>query len=111
MKKKIISIILTSAMVFSALCGCGSNQDQSPADGNAAGQASSDDKIVLSVSVMANEEEKKIFEDAIDRFETAHPDCTVDASYTSGSTWGEYCDKLLIQIGSGEAPDVPSIAT
>lgn len=96
MKKKIISIILTSAMVFSALCGCGSNQDQSTADGNAAGQASSDDKIVLSVSVMANEEEKKIFEDAIDRFETAHPDCTVDASYTSGSTWGEYCDKLLI---------------
>ena len=60
MKKKIISIILTSAMVFSALCGCGSNQDQSTADGNAAGQASSDDKIVLSVSVMANEEEKKI---------------------------------------------------
>ena len=54
MKKKIISIILTSAMVFSALCGCGSNQDQSTADGNAAGQASSDDKIVLSVSVMAN---------------------------------------------------------
>ena len=47
MKKKIISIILTSAMVFSALCGCGSNQDQSTADGNAAGQASSDDKIVL----------------------------------------------------------------
>ena len=28
MKKKIISIILTSAMVFSALCSCGSNQDQ-----------------------------------------------------------------------------------
>jgi len=110
MKKKIISIILTSAMVFSALCGCGSNQDQSTADGNAAGQASSDDKIVLSVSVMANEEEKKIFEDAIDRFETAHPDCTVDASYTSGSTWGEYCDKLLIQIGSGEAPDVIHVA-
>ena len=65
MKKKIISIILTSAMVFSALCGCGSNQDQSTADGNAAGQASSDDKIVLSVSVMANEEEKKIFEEPL----------------------------------------------
>ena len=70
MKKKIISMILASVMVFTTLCGCGGGQGQNPesgettkaADEAASGQASSDEQIVLSVSVMANEEEKKIFE-------------------------------------------------
>ena len=118
MKKKIISMILASVMVFTTLCGCGSGQGQNTESGEttevaseaASGQASSDEQIVLSVSVMANEEEKKIFENTINRFETSHPNCKVDASYTSGSTWGEYCDKLLIQIGSGQAPDVIHVA-
>ena len=118
MKKKNISMILASVMVFTTLCGCGSGQGQNTESGEttevasevASGQASSDEQIVLSVSVMANEEEKKIFENAINRFETSHPNCKVDASYTSGSTWGEYCDKLLIQIGSGQAPDVIHVA-
>ena len=68
MKKKIISMILASVMVFTTLCGCGSGQGQNTESGEttevaseaASGQASSDEQIVLSVSVMANEEEKKI---------------------------------------------------
>ena len=67
MKKKIISMILASVMVFTTLCGCGSGQGQNAESGEtteaaneaASGQTSSDEQIVLSVSVMANEEEKK----------------------------------------------------
>lgn len=67
MKKKIISMILASVMVFTTLCGCGSGQGQNTESGEttevaseaASGQTSSDEQIVLSVSVMANEEERK----------------------------------------------------
>lgn len=128
MKKKMLSLFLTASMTAALLSGCGGGEaaqstpeaagtgDTAVAEETGAEEEepetdnSSGEKIVLKASVMANEEEKKIFENAIARFEEANPGYTVDASYTSGSTWGEYCDKLLIQIGSGEAPDIIHVA-
>lgn len=126
MRKKMLSLVMATGMLATLLSGCGneSNTGDAPVAENAdisveaevdgeieeTAEKTPEDKIVLKASVMANEEEKKIFENAIARFEEAHPEYSVEASYTSGSTWGEYCDKLLIQIGSGEAPDVIHVA-
>ena len=126
MRKKMLSLVMATGMLATLLSGCGneSNTGNAPEAENAdisveaevdgeieeTAEKTPEDKIVLKASVMANEEEKKIFENAIARFEEAHPEYSVEASYTSGSTWGEYCDKLLIQIGSGEAPDVIHVA-
>ena len=97
MKKRMLSFVFATTMAVSMF-------------GGAVSCVSAEEKTVLNVSIVANEEEKKIFENAIARFEEANPNCDVEASYTSGGTWGEYSDKLLIQIGSGQAPDVIHVA-
>lgn len=64
----------------------------------------------LRINIAATEEQKADYEEAIARFEEKHPDFKVEANYTGGATWKELCDKMIIQIASGEAPDICNVA-
>lgn len=116
MKKlhRISAFFLSVLMSIALLTSCGNNGAATP---NASSSAISTtpsaidtEQKVLRISIAASEQEKKDYEECIARFEEKHPDFTVDANYSSGGTWQEICDKLMVQIASGEAPDVIRVA-
>jgi multiple sugar transport system substrate-binding protein len=102
--KRVISLTLVLTLFMVTFTGCSSNNTTLDTE------SLQPEKKVLSMSSMANEQEKVIIENAIARFEKSNPEYTVDVNFTSGSTWGEYCDKLLIQMSSRSAPDIIEVA-
>ena len=72
--------------------------------------AESGETKTLKINIAATEEQKADYEDAIQRFEEKHPDFKVEPNFTAGAEWKELCDKMIIQIASGEAPDVCNVA-
>ena len=100
MRKKIYgtaALLMSAAFLSSTLTGLNVLADDA-------------EKKVLKVSISASEQEKKDYEECIARFEEKNPDYMVEANYSSGGTWQEICDKLAVQIASGEAPDVIRVA-
>lgn len=121
MKKlhRISAFLLCCVMLVTMLAGCNSASSSAPAadnstpaaPANTSEPAGSDGEIkILHVSITASEQEKADYEECIARFEATHPDYKVEANWSSGGTWQEICDKLLVQIASGEAPDVIRVA-
>ncbi len=121
MKKlhRISAFLLCFVMLVTLMAGCGSASSSAPAAGPSASAGPADasepagadeDVKILHISIAASEQEKKDYEECIARFEASHPDFKVEANWSSGGTWQEICDKLIVQIASGEAPDVIRVA-
>lgn len=114
---RITALALSACLLGSMMAGCSSasgstaSTASTASTGETTGEtASTGEKKVLKISLSASEEQKAVYEDCIDRFEEKYPEYTVEATYSSGATWQETCDKLIVQIASGEAPDVINVA-
>lgn len=122
MKKlhRVLAFLLCAVLLTALLGGCGGSPSSAqsaagsapaaPAGSSAPAQDAGGDEKVLHVSITASEQEKKDYEECIARFEEKHPDFKVEANWSSGGTWQEISDKLMVQIASGEAPDVIRVA-
>lgn len=112
MKKlhRISAFFLSFVMAAALLAGCGGTSAPPAGTSSTGSAAAPETQKVLRVSIAANEQEKKDYEECIARFEEKNPDFRVEANYSGGGTWQEICDKLMVQIASGEAPDVIRVA-
>ncbi|SHK67319.1 molybdate ABC transporter substrate-binding protein [Hespellia stercorisuis] len=107
MKKRILAIVMTAAMVF-AMAGCGSKAD-SKTEGSAAAAEStdttdtsksdSDELEATEITVFAAKSLNTVMEELITKYNETQPNVTVTGSYDSSGT-------LLTQIQEGAACDV-----
>ncbi|MGM1049108.1 MAG: sugar ABC transporter substrate-binding protein [Bacillota bacterium] len=99
MKKKSLSLILATLLVFSAvLAGCGSKESDS-----SAGEGGAKDKE-LKVWLMGDETDKTL----INEFEEKNPGIKVNVQ---SIPWGSAHDKLLTAVASKSGPDVVQMGT
>lgn len=73
-------------------------------------QPDADKSAVLKLSCAANEAEKQLIEEAIGRFNEKYPNVKVETTFSVGDSWQDYSSKLVVQMASGNAPDVVGVA-
>ena len=76
MRKRLLSLVVGSAMVLSLLAGCGSKPDGSTGTGVTGGASSNNDPIKL--VVWGGEEDQTMLKEMVESFKAAHPDKTFD---------------------------------
>ncbi|MDE6202741.1 MAG: extracellular solute-binding protein, partial [Lachnospiraceae bacterium] len=131
MKKKVLAVLLTSAMIAATLSGCGGKEESAPADSGAetdtAQESQADDAQAESTQgeteaaaedaggiVSAPTELTFIFEDGdegakssmneiVNRFNEAYPDITVTIEPGNGGAYSEF---IKTKDSVGEFPDV-----
>ena len=124
--KKVLSLVVALCFGLTLiLAGCGADtapeDTQKPADTTKKVETKTDAdqakkgldlnvKATIKVTNYGNEQEKKVFTDADERFKKNFPNVTVEDTFTSPTTWGEYATKMVALIASGNAPDIISIA-
>jgi multiple sugar transport system substrate-binding protein len=57
-----------------------------------------------------NPDEARAYASAFERFRKTYPNVTVQDNIAPVSNWGDYADKLVTQIASGNPPDIINIA-
>lgn len=70
-----------------------------------------DTTATLTISNWGNPGDEKLYQAAIDRFNTRYPNVTVTNNFTQVVNWSDYINKILSSIAAGDAPDVINIAT
>lgn len=117
--KRGICMALCTALLAgcSAAPGAGpsSGAPAAPASGAAAPQTAyqkpdAGKSAVLKLSCAANEAEKQLIEEAIGRFNERYPNVQVETTFSVGDSWQDYSSKLVVQMASGNAPDVVGVA-
>lgn len=111
------------ALCTALFAGCSANpaappsspEAGTPSTGQAASQASyqkpdANRSAVIKLSCAANEAEKEIIEEAIGRFNAKYPNVKVETTFSVGDSWQDYSSKLVVQMASGNAPDVVGVA-
>lgn len=105
MKKKILAVILASAMVL-GLAGC-KIKEAAVADGsqqeNMTGTQGNEEQIVLKYTGWGAPAEKKTTENVIRQFEKEHPNVKVEYINIPNA---EYNTKLTTMIAAGQGPDL-----
>lgn len=97
-KKWKVTVTAGIAAAAMALAGCGAGGD------SAADEVKlSDGDVTLSINWWGGDNRVKITEEAIDLFESKHPNITVETQY---SDWAGYWDKLATSVAGGNVPDV-----
>lgn len=97
--KKMISAVLCLAMTGSMLAGCGQNSGPGSEEKSESGAKSLD---VWLPPLSANQDDKEVWDKIMDGFEEKN-DVTVNVEIVP---WGNYEEKYLTGITSGEGPDV-----
>lgn len=97
--KKMISAVLCLAMTGSMLAGCGQNSGPGSEEKSESGAKSLD---VWLPPLSANQDDKEVWDKIMDGFEEEN-DVTVNVEIVP---WGNYEEKYLTGITSGEGPDV-----
>lgn len=93
MKKKAISLLLTTVMAVSLLAGCGKKVTWEDGDGKVDGD--------LTFWTQDTEPWKGYFDPAIEAFKEKYPDVNVQVEY-----FAEFADKANQAFSAGEEPDV-----
>lgn len=97
MKKRIVAVLMSAALVASLAAGCGQKQDWEDGDGKIDG--------VLTFWAQDTLPYKTYFDPAIEAFEEAYPDVDVQVEYFT-----EFQDKANQAFAAGEEPDVMQTA-
>lgn len=99
--KKIVSVLLCLAMMLTMLAGCGKSEEKKEeSDGGSKGEGKTLDVWLPPLS--ENQDDKEVWDKIIDPFEEENG-CTVNVEIIP---WGNYEEKYLTGITSGEGPDV-----
>jgi raffinose/stachyose/melibiose transport system substrate-binding protein len=103
MKKKVISIILATAMVVTMLAGCGGSKKDDSGSAST-GDSKGDEQITLSVWHIENDATRQeVLKKAIARFEESHPNIKVEQVPMENDP---YKTKLSTAMAAGEEPDL-----
>lgn len=105
MKKKVLAIMLSAAMVM-GMAGCGSSEKEKETANKADTETTQEEdgeQVVLKYTGWGSPAEKKTTQKVIDNFEKTHPNVKVD--YVHIPT-GDYQTKLTTMIAAGQSPDV-----
>lgn len=115
MKKKIMAIAVTAAMVAAVLGGCGAD-NKGAASGEQISTESSDadtrgtesksksgDKITLSINWWGNQTRNDLTKKVIDLYMEQNPNVEIKAEF---SDWSGYWDKLSAMAAGGSMPDI-----
>lgn len=114
MKKKVLSIMLSAAMVASLLVGCGDaaateekkEAAEATATGDAAVAEASDEPVTITIwhqSVVDTDPVKMIIEDSVEEYHELHPNVTIVQEGINGE---QYKTKIKTAFAAGEAPDI-----
>ncbi len=132
MKKKVLAVLLTSAMIAAALSGCGGKEEAAPADNGAQADAAQEEKADDAQAESSTEQgETEAAEDAggivsapteltfifadgdegakasmneiVNKFNEAYPDITVTIEPGNGGAYSEF---IKTKDSVGEFPDV-----
>lgn len=117
MKKKLISVLLSSAMVISLLAGCGSNASENTAATDNSGEAeqeqttenetateetaSSDEPCEIYMFISSPE-----YADAINQLIEAYKEVAPNVTINYETTQNDYPTLLKAKLNSGEVPDI-----
>ena len=101
------AVVATAAAAAAGLlltaCG-GGDGGLAPADKETTAKATAaTGPVELRFSWWGSDSRHALTQEVIDLFETAHPNITIVADYTS---WGDYWDKLSTSVAAGDAPDI-----
>ncbi|WP_418665932.1 ABC transporter substrate-binding protein [Allofournierella sp.] len=124
--KKIVELCkrgICAALCAAFLAGCAAAPGESPSS-RAPVASGAEDAVsqaayekpdagrtaVLKLSCAANEAEKQLIEEAIGRFNEKYPNVKVETTFSVGDSWQDYSSKLVVQMASGNAPDVVGVA-
>ncbi|WP_250444192.1 ABC transporter substrate-binding protein [Actinotalea sp. C106] len=94
---------LATALLLTAACGSGDGGEGAPADDDGDSAASDGDQVTLRFSWWGNDERAQITDAAVDAFEAANPDITVE---TESVDFNAYFDRLATSVAAGDEPDV-----
>jgi len=116
MKKKILSVLLSTAMVAALLAGCGASEEAAapapaaevaaPAATEEVAEAASDEQITITIwhqSVADTDPVKKIIEESVTEYHELHPNITIEQDGVEGE---QYKTKIKTAFVAGEAPDL-----
>lgn len=102
MKKKLLAMILASAMTVMALAGCGGSSEE--ASGEASSEGGSDEVITLRVADWEGDAINEAMQAAFDNvFSKEHPNIKVEIVPVPHNDYGQGINAML---AAGEAPDV-----
>ena len=102
MKKK-VALVLLAAMIFSLFPGCGQSAGTSQSTAGQSTQGAETTTLdVWLPPLSANQDDKEVWDRIMDPFEQEH-NVTVNVEIVP---WGNYEEKYLTGITSGEGPDV-----
>jgi multiple sugar transport system substrate-binding protein len=93
------AVAAMTAAGLTLLTACGGSGSTEGADEPLA----TDEPITISFSWWGNDDRAALTEQAIDLFEEAHPNITVETSYAA---FGDYTQRLSTQLAGGGAPDL-----
>ena len=101
--KKVLAMILSAALAAALLAGCGQGGAPAPAgSGQPEAPAAGKTLNVWLPPLSANQDDKEVWDKIMDPFEEEHG-VTVNVEIVP---WGNYEEKYLTGITSGQGPDV-----
>lgn len=121
MKRKLLAVGLSAAMVMGLMSGCGSSaasessdaaadtskaEEQTTTTAEAPAATSDEEPITLRFAWWGGDERNAATLEVIEQFEQLHPNVTIEAEY--GGNDG-YHDKLATQLASGTAADIVQV--
>lgn len=110
MKKRLLSLLLVSALVITTMAGCGSKGKDTSTGANAGGDSSGPAKVEAPITInfwhtFGSGETAEYMEDAVKRFnETNEYGITVNATYIG--SYATLRSQLTTSIGAGDNPQV-----
>ncbi len=110
MKKKILSLLIMTAMVIGLLAGC-STKKASPAantqttEGNSSGEkeAAGDEEVTLSLVWWGNQTRNDLTQKAVELYMKNNSNVTIKTEFTD---WSGYWDKVSTMAAGGNLPDI-----
>lgn len=100
MKKKLVSALLVTTVVFSLITGCGSKSEK--AESSTGSEAGQKDKITAILPPVTAAYQDKLA-DYISAYQESHPDIEIEAVPAS---WEDFSQKLDVQVNAGSPPDI-----
>ncbi|MDQ0338814.1 raffinose/stachyose/melibiose transport system substrate-binding protein [Caldalkalibacillus uzonensis] len=102
MNRNVLMLIMTLLTLSLLLLGCNSSSDSSTSTTDPAPTASNEETTIEFWYIQTGEQEKVLLE-AIERFEEAHPNVTVNARYIAND---DYKQRMLVAMSGGNPPDI-----
>ncbi len=106
---RLFTLCLVITMLFSAtLSGCGSSS--TGGDSSSGKGIDKNIKATITIANSGNENDKKVAFFADENFKKKYPNVKIVDNFNAIPSWGEYSDKIVALIASGNAPDIVNIA-